>query len=196
MTARAGLGPLSSPERTFHPDQKTSGTWIVFMLRWRCCASGARRAGGVSLERNREYTQDNGEEKCSLRHCVSSVARFYHILMGLSRRRRTSCRRSCWSRRSAVSGEFITHQKSLDLNFYKEMAASEGGTIITWRCKGNGYHICFSVTCNVALVMCDSNAASVVMTLSTLVRASHNATPSLQYVYSRCEEGRTNHNSV
>lgn len=43
--------------------------------------------------------KENGGGKCSLRHCVSSVARFYHISTELSRRLRTSYRRSCSSRR-------------------------------------------------------------------------------------------------
>lgn len=51
--------------------------------------------------------KENGGGKCSLRHCVSSVARFYHISTGLSRRLRTSYRRSCSSRRWATSGEWF-----------------------------------------------------------------------------------------
>lgn len=130
MTGRAGVGPVSSSKCTFHREQITSGSWIVFMLRWRCGASGARSAGGVSSEGKREYTQDNGEEegKCSLRHCVSSVARFYLILMGLSRRRRIFCRRSSWNRRSAPSGEFVTHHKWL-------ISAFPEGNISAWEAR-------------------------------------------------------------
>lgn len=59
------------------------------------CIVGERLVKGDQLLRIKE----NEEGKCSLRHCVSSVARFYHISTGLSRRLRTSYRRSCSSRR-------------------------------------------------------------------------------------------------
>lgn len=59
-----------------------------------CIVVGERQKGGHLLR-----IRDNSGGKCSLRHCVSSVARFYHISTGLSRRLRTSCRRSCSSRR-------------------------------------------------------------------------------------------------
>lgn len=58
------------------------------------CIVGERKKGDHLLR-----IKENEGGKCSLRHCVSSVARFYHISTGLSRRLRTSCRRSCSSRR-------------------------------------------------------------------------------------------------
>lgn len=66
------------------------------------CIAGERKEGDHLLR-----IKENEGGKCSLRHCVSSVARFYHISTGLSRRLRTSCRRSCSSRRWATSGEWF-----------------------------------------------------------------------------------------
>lgn len=57
------------------------------------CIVGERKKGDLLR------IKENGGGKCSLRHCVSSVARFYHISTGLSRRLRTSYRRSYSSRR-------------------------------------------------------------------------------------------------
>lgn len=70
------------------------------------CGAGrperAQASGCITAKRKQGdllRIKENGGGKCSLRHCVSSVARFYHISTGLSRRLRTSYRRSCSNRR-------------------------------------------------------------------------------------------------